>query len=255
MTISHDTFLTIDEILADVLEAVNDKPMRLFSKGFYLRQIKMGLEKLNFQAPFISMFYDMDMPERLVIDIPSGAWDINDMFAFHPLKDDNCNPCTVGASAKIYHKANFLTTGKGEGYTAHTKPHQRDPFNPHFYIHDERILFYNVQNGLIMLSEACGAYPKLRIVARGTPKDVDKVKIIPPFAREALIGWGVERAFFSLKAQDQKYRVMWVDAKQDLFVQQSKTKYSKWEEAEILIRKMDKKVMNDLSQYLSQLYC
>ena len=179
--------------------------------------------------------------------MPAGSWNVQDLFAFN-----GDTPCVIGESARIHHKSNFLTKGDTRGYTARNKSNQWDPFLFPFQ-NDSDILFYNVNQGRFMFSEKCSDYAKYRVVFQGIPTDIGKTKMIPPVAREAIVGYVIERAFFTLKSRDAKYRVMWNDAKVDLYTKTSLLSLCKWDEAQSLLKRKDSKEMSDLYEYLSQL--
>lgn len=248
MNFSYQNLASIETILADVLPAINDEDTRLLSIGWYRRVIKAGLEKLNFHTKFDQRYLDLDMPEDLKMEMPAGSWEIRDLFAF----TGDC--CKVGASSRIFKKSNYLSKGKDMGYTARNKSGQWDYFIIPFQ-NDSSLLYYGIQRGLIMLSEACSGFEKVRIVFNGTPTDIHATKMIPHFAKEALIAYTVERAFFTLKVRDPKYRAMWVDAKIDLYSPSSVSEWSKWDNAKWLLKDIDKKEWDDLAEYLSKLNC
>ena len=80
------------------------------------------------------------------------------------------------------------------------------------------------------------------------------VPIIPPFAIEAVIGYVVERTFFTMMSKDKaKYTSLWAGAKDDLYGAKSRTEASTWDEAKHLLRKMDQKTRDDFYDYMSKL--
>jgi hypothetical protein len=155
-------------------------------------------------------------------------------------------------SIRVFNKANFQTLGKGMGYTARNKTGQPDPF-VHNRTNDSNVYFYNENNGNIYLSDACGSYQNIRIRCNGMPTDISNVRFIPPFCREAVTGYVVERAFFALKARDAAYRVQWVDAKVDLYQEPGRFEQSKWDFAVSMLKAIDTKYMDDLAEYLSKM--
>jgi hypothetical protein len=115
------------------------------------------------------------------------------------------------------------------------------------------VYFYNIHMGNIVLSDACAAYENIRVVYKGFPKSISKTNYIPDFFREALAAFVVERAFFNLKARDLNYRSLWVDAYNDLYKSPSPGERSKWDFAISRVKKLDKKHMDDLAQYLGRM--
>jgi hypothetical protein len=251
MIFSYADCLTAKDILADALVNIDDEKEKLFSHGWYVRQVKTGLEKLNFKAPFIPRHKDVPLTADLVIPIPKGVWGLNDLFIWNP-KGDCEDACKVGDRIRLFHKRNMQTGGYLTGYTSRHMTDSGDYLNMYPYTEDSTTYYYNVVDGNFMLSDACISYTNLRIHYNGVLTDIDAVKFIPPFVREALIGYVTERAFFALKARDVKYRVLWSDAHADLFNRRGNDD-CKWDEAHSLLKKVDKKVWDDVSEYLGRI--
>lgn len=248
MTFSFDDLLSTNEILADALMIIDDREQRQLTPGWYARQVKKALEQLNYQAPFVELFKDIELPENLIVSMPKGSWNIRDLFLW------SGDECIIEYSVRVGHKTNFNTYGQGTGYTARTKPSQPDLFINNYGVNDTSLYFYYANAGNIFLSDACASYDNIRIVYNGSPtQDIDDVRFIPPVAREALIGYVVERAFFVLKTRDPKYRLAWADAKADLYQEPSRMEQSKWDMAITLLKRLDKKRLDDLSVYLSKM--
>lgn len=245
MTFSYHDFLTPQEILADALVDVDDEEMKIFRKGWYMRQIRTAIEKLNYQAPFNETFIDLPISTDLIIEVPKGAWNIQDIFLW------SGEDCIIQNSVRVFHKDNFYTHGNGLGYTARNKTGQSD-----YYIQsrtaDSGVFFYNIHNGAIHLSEACSMFESIRIVYNGMPKDISEVAFIPPFCRQAVVGYVVERTFNALKNRDISYRTAWLDAERDLYISKG-TEKSKWDYAIGMIKGIDNKYWDDLSEYLSRM--
>ena len=254
MTFSYADLLSIENILADAIMFTGDPEMRLLGKGFYARQAKRGLDEMGFETMFDLRYQDIEMPHDLRLPMPSGAWNLRDIFAFNtylPETEEQNRCCQIIDSTRIFHKNNFLSTGYQNGYTARNKTNQWDYFVIPFS-NDSAAYFYNVQNGMIMLSDACNIYQYVRIVYNGTPSDIDKTNMIPPFCRNAIVGYVVERALFALKSRDKAYRIDWMDARADLYSPTSRTSSSKWDEAKYRLKSMDKKQRDDLAEYLAR---
>lgn len=252
MTFSFDDMITVEEILADVLPAVNDEEIKNFTKGWYTRQVKTGLDNLNYTAPFLETFIDVDITSNLIIPVPSGVWDLRDLFIWNG--STGCDTCVITEAIRLFHKRNYHTLGYDYSYTSRHMSHSSDYLLPAPYSEDSTTYFYNTHLGNIVLSDACISYEKLRIVYNGVPKSLNTVKFIPPFCREALSAFVVEKAFSALKAKDPaKYRGLWADAKQDLYEMRG-TEPSKWDRAQAMLKSIDRKAFNDLSEYLGELY-
>ena len=250
MNFSYSDLLTIEDILRDVTVAVDDEEMKLLNIGFYRKQVKEALRKLNYETQFDIRYEDLDMPDNLIINFPSGAFNLRDIFIYNTpnipdqttTNDADC--CSINQIVRVFHKTNFLTKGKNHGYSARIEPYMSDPFYSSC-VSDSSVYFYNIQNGLLMLSDSCESFKKVRLVYNGDPANVDKTKIIPPFLREGIVSFVTERAFFYLKARDPKYRPLWSDSKIDLM--------DKWRDAIYFSKRKDKKERDDLGENLSRL--
>lgn len=249
MTFSYNDLISPKEILADVLPIVDDEEMKMFRPGWYMRQVHQGLKKLNFEAPYIEQKIDLSLPENLILDVPSNVFNIIDIYLW------SGEDCVIQESHRVYHKSNFHSNGHEQGYTARNKTGQSDSFiSPFGY--DYNAYFYNIVHGNIYFSDACSSFDNVRIVYNGMPKSIEQSdsKYIPEFCREALISYVVERAFFALKARNPAaYRILWADAKADLYSPNGQLEPSKWDLAIGLIKKLDKKYMDDLSEYLGRM--
>jgi len=257
MNISPENFCTINEIKSDVLVAINDENERLLSPGFYKRQIKKALEELSFDTFFSVVYLDLDMPETLTMNIPKNMWNIKDIFVWnHGSVDctlDTCDDCSINGMQRVFYKRNFISQGKGYGYTSRNHENNIDPFM-RINGNAGALKWYNVVNGVIMLSDSCQDFDRIRIVANGLMSaDVNNSKIIPMFVRDAVMLWALERAAFALKARDQKYRVIWMDTRTELFTASSRVTGNIWDEAKYRLKKRDKKEMDDWNTYLAKM--
>lgn len=250
MNLDYTGFFSIEDVLADVTVAVGDEEMRELNIGFYRRMVKDSLRKLNFETHFDKRSQDLDVPASLIVPFPVGGYNLHEIFLFNTpdntleTSDTVMDCCGIESMTRVFYKKNFIRRGENTGYTAEIKSNTPDPFY-YSFIDEDAIFFYNIQNGMIMLSDSCAAYEKMRVVYEGDPADIDKSKIIPPLAREGIVAFVTERAFFHLKIRDPKYRQAWMDAKADLV--------DRWRDAEYYMKRMDTKARNDLNQYLSRL--
>lgn len=252
MTFSFEDCLTVENILSNALVSVNDEGMKLFTKGWYTKQVKDGLDELNYHSPFLQTKKDIPLTSNLIIPVPSGVWDTIDLFIWNG--SGTCeDACKISEVVRLFHKRNVHTTGYGYGYTARHMSNSADYLLENPYQFDSEVFYYNVVMGNYELSPACIDYENLRIVYNGVPGVISAVKFIPPFVKPAIEAFVVEKTFAALKARDIKYRPLWSDAKEDLYGQRG-TEPSKWDKAQAYLKRLDKKVFNDLSENLGQLY-
>lgn len=245
MTLSFENFITAQEIMADALVNINDEEQKLFRPGWYQRNIHTGMKRLNYAAPYLRTYTDIAIHDNLIIDVPAGVFNIVDIFVW------SGEDCVLTDTQRVFHKDGFFTSGHLKGSTA------RNNGQPDLFINTygsaSSVLYYNTHNGSIMLSDACYGYDYIRIVYDGFPKSASDTKFIPDFCREALVGYITERAFFALQGRDLAYRSLWMGAKQDLYTSPSPGEPSKWDFALRMMKKLDKKYMDDLAEYLSKM--
>jgi len=225
MTFSEESCLSINEIIGEVQIAVDDENSKKLNIGTYQRFVKDSINELNYNAMFLQLTTEIDISHSLTIPVPKGAWNIIRIYAF------NGECCEIDESQRVWHKTRFVKAKQGTGYTVDVKADVYDSVGVKGYRYDGAVMYYNIQNNLIMLSEACRAYDKIRIYHNGIPSDIYSAKMIPPFVKQAVIGYCIERACFYLKKRDTTYRTMWQEAEHDLYQKKTVLEYSKWDEA------------------------
>ena len=102
-----------------------------------------------------------------------------------------------------------------------------------------------------MLSEGCASYDKMRIIYNGTPSKITSTKMIPPFCREAITAYVVERAFHTLSISSPNHARLYEAKKRDLYTPPNRMEYSKWDQAKYNLKDLDEKQRVDLADYLS----
>ena len=105
MEFSYADLMSVDEIKSDVLVNVGDEDMKKLTPGFYSRRIKRCLDELGYETFFLTHFQDYAMPESLQLFIPSGAFNLNNIFAY------NGDCCEVGEMQTVHNKRQFLRRG------------------------------------------------------------------------------------------------------------------------------------------------
>lgn len=240
MNSSVDSYLSINEILADVLRITNDEDMRTMNIGWYKRQVKIALDELNYRTHFDIRYMDYDIPENNQIKIDKGMWNMIDIYVY------NGDCFNINTSHRVHHKDNFIK-GSGSGYTARVKTDQYDYYNRGFG-DDASMLFYNVQNGVIYLSDFISNYEKIRIVYNGTASTSDDVKIIPPFIREAVIGYVCVQFFKTQMVKSPNASSHYKTFHNDLYGQKSRCELCTWDEAKYMLNRMDSKQRADKNE-------
>lgn len=183
MNSSKFNYVTVNEILADVLKVVKDSDFRLNSPGWYTSQIQQALEELAFETYFDERTIAVDIPANKRVEMPQGAFNIKDLYLF------NGDECVIGRSQPVHYKKNFISSKSGQGYVANQKGDNgtdrimKKTFDQQY---PRNLYFYAVQNGEIMLSSNAGNFEKLFIVYNGTGGNVGDAPFIPLFLRQAV---------------------------------------------------------------------
>jgi len=242
MDINPNNFLTIQEVLADVLVNMNDEDQRLLTPGFYRIQVKYALDELGFDTMFYEVVEDEELSDDLIHKMPIGCYNLND------IKIYTGTPDNVGYVTNVYWRRNAKTRGKNTGVTANINlGNATDPFiNAPFWT-SGAAYWFTVQNGLIYLSDGCENHDYVRFTYNGIPsKRIDDVKMIPPETRKGIVLWTTEKCAGGLKSRDPKYRGIQVDAAAQL----DEYGYNgAWHEAKMRLRELDKKKLHDILEY------
>lgn len=241
MEINPQNLYSIQEVIADVMVIMDDEANDKLTPGFYKAQVKYGLDELGFDISFLSVTEDYIMPVDLMIDMPKGCFNLQRIHLF------NGTPDNVGYVENVYWKKGINTRGKNTGFTANvTGWNTTDPFC-RAEVNSGSLYYFSIQNGIIRLSDACSAYPYVRITFDGIPsKNLSEVKMVPPEVRKAVTDWVTVRCSGALKMRDNKYRVIQADAYTQL------DEYGlngSWHEAKQRLLRLDKKMLNDVILY------
>lgn len=245
MEINPKDLLSIQEVLADVIVNIDDEDNDKLTPGFYRAQVKYGLDELGFDVPFVKVTEDYPMPVDLILDMPSGCFNLHTIHLFTGTPDN------VGYVENVYWKKGGQTRGKETGFTANqTGFNTGDPFC-RVEVNPNSLYYFTIQNGIIRLSDSCSTYPFARLTFAGVPSmRMDDVKMVPRMVRKALVLWATEKCAGALKHRDNTYRVIQSDAANQL------DEYGlggAWHEAKTRLKMLDKKMLNDVILYNARL--
>ena len=99
MDLSPQNFVSVNEILADVIKVVKDDSFKLNSKGWYTSQIQQSLEELSFDTFFDEQHQAFDMPENLRLELPKGSFNLRQIFVFN---GSECTPATLSIPREVF---------------------------------------------------------------------------------------------------------------------------------------------------------
>ena len=243
-------YISVETILADVLQEVDDVTLRKgFTKGWYTSQIQQAAEELAVDTFFQKMTRDFDFPtDKLQMPIPEGCFNIREMYAFN-------GSCCRSDSSVIIHWKRLYNNGQGGGdsFTSRANfignTNDTDPFyvptpNPPFY--SENLYFANLQNGMIMFGSSLQGFAKVRIVYNGFAGAIGDVPIIPRFLRQAVKFYVVETFYRNMKSREPRvYRGLHTDAFQQLQIH--------WDKAESRVKMMNSFEVESWREYVSRM--
>ena len=276
MDISPASFVSIDELLSDILPLVDDERLELNTKGYYTSMIQQALEALAFETFFDERRETAPFPtETLTMMMPKGAFNLRNVYIF------NGTECNIGNSRKVWWKRNYFT--KGKGYIANNKGERtRDPFISGESILDrygeptlnqnqidryedksliryrnnlDRTYFYEVQNGMVLFSKQCAVFQSVMLEFNGTGCDIGDVPIVPMFLRAAVKDYVCEFTLRIRMAKDQtnKWGGLWKIYEQRLNMDE---RYGigtgSWGKAQQFVKNMNTSQRAELKEYLSR---
>jgi len=245
MNIKPANFLSIKEVLSDVLVALNDEEQAQLPPGFYNAQVRNGLDELGFDISFLPITNDYLLPDDLIVEIPKGCFNLRQIHLFTGTPDN------VQYVENCYWKKGRHTRGANTGMTADVHHYNvTDPFI-RVHVNEGSLYYFSVQNGQIYLSDACVNFDYVRLTFDGIPSmTLDDVKMVPPEVRKALVLWTTDKCAGSLKMRDARYRIIQSDAINQL------DEYGlsgAWHEAKQRLKRLDSKQIKDIIEYNSKL--
>ncbi len=245
-------FVSVDEILADVLLEVNDEDLRSgFKKGWYISKIQQAIEELAFDSFYQVITRDIDFDKKkLSFEMPKNAFNLREMYLFN---GDCCGP---NSSVLVHWKRLFNNRGDGIEHTAKIKESGQSGFDPFFgnRFHGNRTShtnahYFNVYNGLVMLSANAAGFAKVRIVFNGIGGQIGDEPVIPRFFRQAVIDFVVEAFWRFMKSREKSARLLWMDVERKLNDPRTGT----WRTAKMRITSMDNLKKQSLQEYLGHM--
>lgn len=248
MNFSSSNCVTVNEILADILKSVKDSDFKANSKGWYTSQIQQSLEELSFDTFFDERNEVLKIPSNLRLEMPKGAFNVRQMYAFSGEK------CNVSSRKNIWHKKNYINNPEGKGLFARNNgDNTGDSFHQKGTQH-RGVLYYSIQQGLIMLSSSCLNHENIMLVYNGVGCEVGDAPMVPNFLRQAVKDYVTVRALESIIAESEpammnKWNLLYGIHSNRL----NKPYDGSWAKAEHRAKTMDHKERQDLKEYLSQI--
>jgi hypothetical protein len=240
-----NNYLSINEVLADVMVSLNDEENKLLTPGFYRAQTKYALDEIGFDINFLPQVNDYPIPDDLMVDMPLGCFNLQAATIY------TGTPDAVGYCETVYWRKGVQSRGKETGVTAGVNTYNiSDPFF-RVGVYESGLYYFSVQNGIIRLSDACQSFDYIRLTYSGVPSmNLDDLKMIPRECRKAITLWVTDKCAGALKLRDNKYRIIQSDAVNQL------DEYGlngAWHEAKNRLLRLDQKKFKDILLYNAKL--
>ncbi len=246
-------FVSVEKIIAEVTQTVNDKDFKNgFTKGWFVSRIHDALQELAFDTFYSEVTMHFELPDNCQIKMPKDTFNIREIYMYN---GTFCNPMN---SQVVYFKRLFNNKFEGSGYTAKVKDdgsNSGDIFQPNQRFDNGRGFggrkyYYGTQDGLMMFSQDCKAYPYVRVVFN-TMGGVDGSEpIVPRFFQRAIVDFVEERYYNAMKGRDVRaYRTLWSDANDRI------TSYrGSWAKAVKRVSSMDSAEKESMEEYISSMF-
>lgn len=240
-----------------------DKTMSIIPRGMYLSIISDAFRELNIDSFFMINQKDFEMPtEHLSIQLPDDCFNVRNIYIF------DGDVCNVAQSKKVWWKRNYYTTGSG--YFANDKGYNGN--DPYYMNHSEmenrdkrfirvepnstvnNVLFYNIQNGVLMLSSSCrAAGTRVHVEYNSTGCNVEEAPIIPRFFKTAIEDYAIETLMRFRMANEPANARAWQILQQTYAVRLDKDGLDgSWHKAVMRVRNMDTLQRASLAEYLGR---
>jgi hypothetical protein len=249
-------FVDVEHLLAEITATVNDTDYKKgFPKGWYISRIQDALQELSIDTFWLTAIFDYEIPENFQIPIPPNTFNLREIYAY---QGSLCNPVKTQV---VYWKRLFDNRYDGQGYTARVKDdgsNGADIFQPNQRTYTRNLqgyygpkYYYNIEDGLLMLSKDCQAFPYVRLKFNMMGNSIGDKPIVPRFFERAVVDYVKTKFYDAMKSRDPRmYRPLWVDAKGDL---EDLTNGS-WNKAKKRIKAMDTSAKSSMEEYISNMY-
>ncbi|MFN5416288.1 MAG: hypothetical protein ACK5B9_04465 [Flavobacteriia bacterium] len=251
MEFSPSSFVSVNEILSDVLKVVDDSSFKINSPGWYKSQVEQALEELSFDTFFLTINKDFEIPCDLKLELPLGAFNLRQIYVY------NGDKCDFSCAQVVYHKSNFLGSGSGNTYLARDRyTNDRDRFHKHrgtSQIVPNNVFFYGIQQGIINLSPNCKQFQKVMLVYNGIQSDIANSPIVPLYLRQAVKDFVTVKGLETRIAQETVNLQRWnlLLARYDNSLNHPYD--GSWVKAERRVKTLDNKHRQDMKEYLSRM--
>lgn len=246
MNISQDSYITPDEILANVLNEVGDEDYKTFTRGWYMSQIQQCLEELSFDSCMIQQDDDFEFPaDTFRLYLPANTFNVREILVYNGTLGNPSNLQTVRW------KKNYRTKGRDKGYFAvNNSTLDQDLYiTPLTSDSESTLLYANVYNGMIEFSQSCSSYSFVKLYYNGTLTPIGETPFVPQFFRQAVELWVVLQYYRAMRRRDQKFNTLF----NSVYAELNKPFTGVWDKAVVRSKSLDSKLGEDLKEYLSKM--
>lgn len=253
---TQNDFVSVDHLLSTIVHKVGDEGYkRGVQKGRYISWIQDAIQELAMDTFFFKIVKDYPMPQNCQLELPSDMFNLREIYVFKG------ELCSVKTSQNVYWKRQFNNMSDGEGYTAKIKDdgsNSGDLFVPNhdryrmynFPSYSKYRYYYNVYNGILMLSKDCLGYDNVRIIANTFGGEIGDLPVIPRFFERAVEDFVKVQFYEAMKSRDPRtYRILWQDAKNDL----EDPVTGSWNKARKRVKSMNTAEKESVEEYISSM--
>ena len=242
-------YIAPEEIIADVIQMVDDADFKKFSFGGYMSEVQQALAELALDTLFDDRVWSGPVPKSLVVDVQAiGLVNLERMFLF------NGEECRAENQVTVWHAKGF-TRYKAQGFKEQKGEGNNDPIMDDVMWSPGGLPYYNIVDGNIMLSDACANYQNIMLRYRGLGCPLGSAPVVPNEFRQAVKNYVAMAQLTKLFARDpQRWGAVLNNIKRDHFGGRGAMDVGTWQQAKRRVRTLDMKEMQDHMKYMSHMY-
>jgi hypothetical protein len=250
---NSNDFTTAERIVSTVTSTVGDSGFKNgFSKGWYMSHVQQAMQSISVESKWAKIIKDYAVPTNFQLKLPANSFDLREIYLY---QGTLCNPTKTQV---VHWKRLFNNMPNGEGYTARIKddgsnsgdpflPNQSTPFVDYQGNYSGTKFYYNIANGVLMLSQDCASYPFIRIVMNSFGGEIGGEIMVPRMFERAIQDYLEERYYNAMKARNPRtFRILWSDAYSML-----SSPTGAWKTAVRNVKSMDQAQKESINEYIS----
>lgn len=232
------------EVRASVMANVGDAGQ--MSDGYYNGLIVRALKELALDTFFDHRTYTADIPASLMVNMPKDFAGLKKVFAF------SGTVCEPSAMINAHYHDRMTRQGGGAFFAENRGYNGTDRLSDNLWTHDPApsLLYFGLQDGVLMLSSQFSAYERVYVEYNGLGTEFGDEPVIPAWAQQAIIDWCTVEALRPKVAENPG---RWIPVKRDaeLSLLGDGRKRGSWAEAKKRVQQIDQKGVADLHKTLT----